>query len=255
MKKTHIDLRDTTILLTGASDGIGKGLAHYLLQMGAKVAVHYNTNKMSANTLVEEYPDTAKTFQADLAQEEAVFELFKRVVGHFGKIDAIILNAGVFLKHSSKADTEAWFSIWKKTMAINLDAVGLLTKLGLDHFIEMGAGRFIYIGSRAVFRGETEEYLAYAASKGGLTSLARSVARSFGKQNIKAFIVSPGFTRTRMAESFIETYGEERVLDEIALNELTTPQDLAPLVALMCSGGMDHATGATIDVNAGSHIR
>lgn len=68
-------------------------------------------------------------------------------------------------------------------------------------------------------------------------------------------MVSPGFTRTQMAESFIETYGEERVLNEIALNELTKPEDLAPLIALMCSGGMDHATGATIDVNAGSHIR
>ena len=58
-----------------------------------------------------------------------------------------------------------------------------------------------------------------------------------------------------MAEQFIETYGEERVLNEISLNELTKPEDLAPLVAMLCSGLMDHATGATIDVNAGSHIR
>ena len=140
-------------------------------------------------------------------------------------------------------------------MDINLNAVGLLTKLGIDHYKEQEGGRFIYIGSRAVFRGETEEYLAYAASKGGITSLARSVARSFGKQNIKSFVVSPGFTRTQMANQFIAEYGEERVLNEIALNELTTPQDLAPLIGLMCSGLMDHATGATIDVNAGSHIR
>ncbi len=143
----------------------------------------------------------------------------------------------------------------QKTIDINLNAVGLLTKLGLDHFLKIGEGRFIYIGSRAVFRGETEEYLAYASSKGGLVSLARSVARSFGKNDIKAFIVSPGFTRTQMAESFIATYGEEKVLNEIALNTLTTPQDLAPMIGLMCSGMMDHATGATIDVNAGSHIR
>ena len=143
----------------------------------------------------------------------------------------------------------------KSTLAINLDSVGMLTKLGIDQFRKQNGGRFIYIGSRAVFRGETEEYLAYAASKGGLTSLARSVARSFGKENIKSFVIAPGFTRTQMAESFIETYGEERVLNEIALNELTKPSDLAPLVALMCSGQMDHATGATIDVNAGSHIR
>lgn len=252
---TKIALAHTTILLTGASDGIGKGLAHYLLKMGAKVAVHYNSNKASAEALVAEYPETSMAFQADLSDTEAVCTLFAAVADHLGTIDAVILNAGVFLKHSSEGSTEDWFTIWKKTLSINLDAVGLLTKLGLDHFRERGGGRFIYIGSRAVFRGETEEYLAYAASKGGLTSLARSVARSFGKQNIKSFIVSPGFTRTQMAEQFIATHGEERVLNEIALNELTRPEDLAPLVALMCSGGMDHATGATIDVNAGSHIR
>ena len=140
-------------------------------------------------------------------------------------------------------------------MAINLEAVGLLTKLGVGQFRTQNGGRFVYIGSRAVFRGETEEYLAYAASKGGLTSLARSVARSFGKENIKSFIVSPGFTKTQMADQFIASYGKERILSEIALNELTQPTDLAPLIGLMCSGLMDHATGATIDVNAGSHIR
>ncbi len=252
---TKIDLTDTTILLTGASDGIGKGLAEYLLEMGAKLAVHYNSNRASAERLVAKYPNTAVAFQADLSEEDQVISLFERAVAHFKKMDTLILNAGVFLPHSASLATQDWLSVWKKTMSINLDAVGLLTKLGLDHFLKRGEGRFVYMGSRAAFRGETEEFLAYAASKGGLTSLARSVARSFGKQNIKSFVVSPGFTRTQMAERFIEMHGEERVLNEIALNELTKPKDLAPLVALMCSGAMDHATGATIDVNAGSHIR
>lgn len=252
---TQIDLTDKTILLTGASDGIGRGVADYIMQMGAKVAVHYNRNQEAAETLVAKHKNGSKVFQADLSNENEVFSLFERVEDHFGEIDVVILNAGVFLPHSTNLDTQDWLAIWKRTIAINLNAVGLLTKLGLDHFLKLGEGRFIYIGSRAVFRGETEEYLAYAASKGGLTSLARSVARSFGKQNIKSFIVSPGFTRTQMAESFITKHGEERVLKEIALNELTKPEDLAPLIALMCSGGMDHATGATIDINAGSHIR
>ncbi len=253
---THIDLSDKTILLTGASIGIGKGVADYLMKMGARVAVHYNTNKASAESLVSNYKKTdSKSFKADLSNEEEVYALFRDVKKEFGKIDVIILNAGVFLPHSTKETTKDWLAVWKKTMDINLNSVGLLTKLGLDHFKENNMGTFIYIGSRAVFRGETEEYLAYAASKGGIVSLARSIARSFGKHNIKSFIVSPGFTRTQMAEDFIAKYGEEKVLNEIALNELTTPEDLAPLIGLMCSGLMDHATGATIDINAGSHIR
>jgi len=253
---TNIDLSNKKILLTGASDGIGREVADYLMKMGARVAVHYNTNKDSAESLVLKYKKTnSKAFKADLSKEDEVFKLFNKVKEQFENINTIILNAGVFIPHSTNENTEVWLSVWKKTIEINLNAIGLLTKLGIDHFKEIGGGTFVYIGSRAVFRGETEEYLAYAASKGGIVSLARSVARSFGKQNVKSFILSPGFTRTKMAENFIAKYGEKKVLNEIALNELTTPQDLAPLIGLMCSGLMDHATGATIDVNAGSHIR
>lgn len=252
---TTIDLRGSTILVTGASDGIGKAIASYLMQMGAKVAVHYNSNKSAAGALVAENPNGSKVFQADFSKEPEVSQLFRAVESEYKKIDTIILNAGVFTKHSTALTTKDWFEVWKNTMDVNLNAVGLLTKLGIDHFKVIGEGRFVYIGSRAAFRGETEEYLAYAASKGGLTSLARSVARSFGKQNIKSFVVAPGFTRTKMAEQFIETYGEQRILEELALNELTKPKDLTPLIGLLCSGLMDHATGATIDINAGSHIR
>ena len=252
----QLDLSGKKILVTGASNGIGNGVAHFLMKMGAQVAVHYHTNKEAAETLVSNFKSTnSKTFKANLENEEEVFQLIENVTNSFGSIDVIILNAGVFLPHSTKENTDDWLSVWKRTIDINLNSVGLLTKLGIDHFRTQGKGTFVYIGSRAVFRGETEEYLAYAASKGGLTSLARSVARSFGKENIKSFIVSPGFTRTQMAESFIEKYGEERVLNEISLNELTKPEDIAPLIGLMCSGLMDHATGATIDINAGSHIR
>ncbi len=252
----HIDLKDKTIMITGASDGIGKSVAEFLMKMGARVAVHYNSNKISAEALVSKYPDTdSQSFKADLSKESQVYKLFDDVINSFGKLDVIILNAAVFLEHTIAQSTDDWFAVWKNTIDVNLNAVGLLTKLGIDHFLKNKEGRFIYIGSRAVFRGETEEYLAYAASKGGVVSLARSIARSFGKQNIKSFIVSPGFTRTQMAERFIKNHGEQKILDEIALNTLTTPNDITPVIALMCGGLMDHATGATIDINAASHIR
>lgn len=253
---THIDLSGLKILLTGASQGIGKVTAAYLMKMGAQVAVHYNSSRESAENLVTEYKATnSKIFKADLDKELEVTTLFKTVKKEFGAIDVVILNAGVAISHSINENPHDWYKVWKKTININLNSVGLLTKLGIDHFKEQKGGRLIYIGSRAAFRGETEDYLAYAASKGGLTSLARSVARSFGKENIKSFVIAPGFTKTQMADAFIEKYGEERILSEISLNELTKPSDIAPLIALMSSGLMDHATGATIDVNAGSHIR
>jgi NAD(P)-dependent dehydrogenase (short-subunit alcohol dehydrogenase family) len=250
-----MDLNRQHILVTGASKGIGYAIADYLLQEGAHVAVHYYTGKEAADSLVATYgTKRAIAIRADLEQPEEVASLFKNALEFLGHIHSVVLNAGVFLPHTTNQSTFDWFATWKRTLAINLDSVGLLTKLGLDHFKEVGGGRFIYIGSRAAFRGETEEYLGYAASKGGLTSLARSVARSFGKQNIKALVIAPGFTKTAMAEEFIKVHGEARVLNELSLNELTTVQDIAPLVGFMCTGAMDHATGTTIDINAGSYI-
>jgi len=251
-----LKLKGLRVLVTGASQGIGMAIAEFLCDNDAQVAVHYNTGDEAAKALCLKYSHThSQPFQADLSDTQAVTAMFDAVVRDFGQIDVTVLNAGVFIPHSTEETTTEWFETWRRTMSINLDAVGLLTKLGIDHYKEIGLGRFIYIGSRAVFRGETEEYLAYAASKGGLTSLARSVARSFGKNNIMSFVVAPGFTRTAMAEQFIEDHGEDRVLDEIVLNKLTLPQDIAPMVGMLCSGLMDHATGATIDMNAGSHIR
>lgn len=249
-----INLEGQNILVTGASKGIGKSIAIHLLNVNARVGVHFNKSAKEADKIKLDYP-LSEIFQADLSSSEEVQLLFKNTINQFGKLDTIILNAGVFLPQPTADSTENWLATWRKTMVINLESVGLITKLGIEHFKSTGGGRFIYIGSRAAFRGETEEYLAYAASKGGLTSLARTVARSFGKYNIKSFVIAPGFTRTEMAEEAISKLGEERILNEMALKEITRPEDIAPMVVLMCSGQMDHATGSTIDFNAGSYIR
>ncbi|MFK2820339.1 SDR family oxidoreductase [Flavobacteriaceae sp. LMIT009] len=250
------NLKNQNILVTGASKGIGKAIASHLIENGANVALHYNTDKFGAKSVInDQLQSGSKLFQANLEESQQVASLFENVIKEYKTIDTIVLNAGIYKEHPLEQSLDDWFNTWKITMKINLDSIGILTKLAINHFRNDGGGRLIYIGSRAAFRGETEEYLAYAASKGGVTSLARSVARSFGKDNIKAFVIAPGFTKTQMADSFIEKYGEERVLNELSLNELTEPSHIAPLVGLMCSGQMDHATGSTIDINAGSHIR
>jgi NAD(P)-dependent dehydrogenase (short-subunit alcohol dehydrogenase family) len=250
------ELKNQSILVTGASDGIGREIARLLLDNGARVALHYNRNKAGAMELLEEFDSNgSRVFQADLGDLGNCLKLWEDVLQAFGHLDSVVLNAGVYLEHAIEEEDQKWIDTWRRTLAINLDAAGYLTKKALEHFKLTGGGRLIFIASRAVFRGETEEYLGYAASKGGMVSLARSVARSFGKYNIKSFIIAPGFVRTAMANQFIQTYGEQRVCDELALSKLTEPKDVSPLVALMCSGLMDHATGTTVDINAGSHIR
>jgi NAD(P)-dependent dehydrogenase (short-subunit alcohol dehydrogenase family) len=250
-----MDLKGQNILVTGASQGIGRAIARELMAKGARVVVHYNSHRQAALDLIAEYPQTESiALQAAMDQPGEVAKLFEESVGQLGRLHTLIVNAGIFPPHKVSGDTDAWWEVWKRTLAVNLDAAGLLTKLGITHFRETGGGRFIYIGSRAAFRGETEDFLAYAASKGGLTSLARSVARSFGKDRITSFTIAPGFTRTAMAEPFIAAYGEETLLNEISLPELTLPEDISPLAAFICSGGMDHATGTVIDVNAGSYM-
>ena len=249
-----MSLKDQNILVTGASQGIGEAIAAKLLQGGARVAVHYNSSRRGAEALLDAHGrHKGVALRANLENPEEVQTLFDQCVEALGHLDALVLNAGVFLPHPVSAPLDQWWGSWKKVLAINLDAPGLLTRLALEHFQARGGGRLLYIGSRAAFRGETEDNLGYAASKGGLTSLARTVARSYGKYGIKAFTIAPGFTRTAMAETAIAEMGQA-LLDETALKQLTTPDDIAPLAAFICGGQMDHATGTVIDMNAGSYM-
>jgi 3-oxoacyl-[acyl-carrier protein] reductase len=250
----EISLKGKVILVTGASRGIGRALAIGLSDTGATVAAHYNINDREAESLLKAMNDQCRIFKANLSIAEDTLNLFKQVKTKMSKIDVLINNAGVALSSEMMGEDEQWIADWDFTMAVNLRATGLLCKKAVEHFVENGEGRIINISSRAAFRGDTADYVAYAASKGGVVALTRSIARAYGKQNIKAFNIAPGFVRTDMAQDFMDQYGEDYALNDIALNELTRPEDLAPLVVLMASGKMDHATGCTIDVNAGSYV-
>ena len=250
----NINLSGTHILITGASRGIGQAIARQLGRSGATLAVHYHRNRDSARELAEEIGLQSEVFQANLADSGECAGLFERVVDHFGKIDVLVNNAGIAIQSPLEKESEAWMEDWESTLRVNLSATALLCKLSIAHFIQRGGGRIINIASRAAFRGDTIDYLAYAASKGGIVSLTRSIARGFGKHNIKAFIIAPGFVRTDMAQEFIDFYGEEKTISDLALNRLTEPEDVAPMVVFLASGLADHATGGTFDINAGSYV-
>ena len=207
----------------------------------------------AAETLLNEIDGQGTVLQADLYNADEVTKLFERATKAEG-LRAIVNNAGVAISSDPDKPIEAFVDDWDRTMEINLRATGQLCNLAIKHFKRQGGGRILNITSRAAFRGDTKDYLAYAASKAGVVALTRSIARAYGKENIVAFNIAPGFTKTDMAQDFIDQYGEDIVLNDIALNTLTKPEDIAPMAAFLLSGLADHSTGGTFDINAGSYV-
>ena len=250
----NINLQGQVILLTGASRGIGLAMAESLGEAGATLALHYRSRENEAKALAKRLGNHSQAFQADLGKPEAASHLLREVLGHFHRIDTLVNNAGIAIPESETLDSQGHLAIWQQTLQVNLIAAAQLCHGLVPVFKKNGGGRFIHIASRAAFRGDTPEYLAYAASKGGMVALSRSLARAHGKQGIKSFLVAPGFVKTDMAQQFIDEYGEEYVRNDLALNELTHPIHIAPSIVFMASGLMDHATGCTLDLNAGSYV-
>jgi len=247
-----IDLKEFNILVTGASRGIGEAISKGLGESGARIAIHYNNNEELAQAVAKSVGNGSKIFKANLGDPAECKILFNRVLEEFGHIDVIVNNAGTAI--SSPITSDNWVTDWDNTLNINLRAVGILCNLAIQHFQTRKCGRIINIASRSAFRGEMPEYLAYAASKGGVVSLSKSIAKDFGKDGITCFVLAPGWVKTDMAQDSIDEHGEDFILKDLALKRLTEPKDIAPIVVLLASGLADHATGTTIDINAASYV-
>lgn len=250
----EINLQGKNILVTGASRGIGAAIATQLGQSGARVAVHYGHNQQSADEVAQAAGNGSMAFRANLNDDDECQQLFAKVAEQFGQIDVLINNAGIAIQSPMNQDDDQWVKNWNQTMQVNLTATAILSRLAIKHFAKHGGGRLIHVASRAAFRGDTADYMGYAASKAGMVALSRSIARAYGKQGITSFVIAPGFTATDMAQDFIDEYGMDYALQGVALNRLTKPDDIAPTIVLLASGLADHATGCTIDINAGSYV-
>ncbi len=252
----NISLKQRVILVTGGGGGIGAALCKRLAASGGRVALHCHRSFESARQLAETVDGEVEVFVQDLSQSHEVRALYSEVLKKMGGIDVLINNAAVSLPNPlTQIDDTDWLNKWTATMDLNVKAPAMLSRLVLQHFLQKKRGHVINVTSRAAHRGDTALYFDYAVSKSALQSMAKTIARNYGKQGIVAFNLAPGFVQTQMAQEFIETYGIDHVLSDLALDTLTQPEDVAALVLLMCSGMMDHATGATFDMNAGSYIR
>ena len=247
------------VLLTGSSKGIGYKIAKDLLAEGHELALHYNKNESPLEDLLKDDKTGSFSIKADLSEQEEIKKMVENTIDKLSFPDCIINNAGIAESADVSLDINNWSKMFDKTIDVNLKAPSLIFKEFLKYKREKKINsrlRIINIASRAAFRGEQQDYISYACSKGGIISLTKTMSRSFGEtDNIVAISVAPGFVRTEMAQSFIDKHGEDVVKQGITLDRLTEPKDISPIVSLIVSGKMDHSTGSTIDVNGGSFLR
>ncbi|MEX0638904.1 MAG: SDR family oxidoreductase [Balneolaceae bacterium] len=244
-------MNNKTVFITGATKGIGYTTAKRLLENNYTVYGTWNRTSVP--------DDLAKhlnfhALQADLSDPDSLSSIPSFFQKHHFP-DILINNAGIFDSASCQVKESFWNEKWERTIMINLTAPVRLTRWFVLDWLEKGRdGMVINISSRAAYRGETVEYPAYAASKGGMLSFTKTIARSYGKQGITAYNIAPGFVDTDMAREAIEKKGEESVKDGLALNELATPEDVASVISFIASGQAKQMTGTTFHINGGSWL-
>ncbi|WP_026622142.1 3-oxoacyl-[acyl-carrier protein] reductase [Ensifer sp. WSM1721] len=248
-------LTGQTVLVTGASGGIGASIVERLAAEGARPLIHYGRDKDGAEALLARISGRGVILQADLSSAEGPFELWRKADEAAGRIHGLINNAGIRTEISIDADPEAWKAAWQKEFQVNFFAGADLCKEALRHFRTHGGGRIVNMASRAGQRGYAADAMPYGATKAALVNLTKSIARSFGRDGVVAVAVAPGWVRTDMAEAFIAKHGKEAAVADIPIGEMAEPAEVAELVAFLLRPSQASLNGATLDVNGGSYIR
>jgi len=248
------ELSGKVALVTGASRGLGRGIALVLGECGADVVVNYHNAKSQAEEVasaIKAFGRRASMVQADVSRAEEVQRLFDQVHSQFGRLDILVNNAG-----STKAQDifETDESDWDFILATNLKSCFLCSKAAMTVMRAQKSGRIINISSVVGHRGALYGHIHYAATKSGMLGMTKTLARTGASLGINVNTVAPGCIDTELLH---QTHGEETVkeLDESIPLGLGTTRDVGMAVAFLCGEGGRYITGATIDVNGGMYLR
>ena len=235
----------TNILLTGSSRGIGAAAKAALETRGARVI-----GQATRSNSVEPVP-------ADFADPGAPHALWDAALARAGgTIDVLVNNAGQFVASPLASSDIEWLDAWEDTMRINLTAAAQLSRFAVRHWLERGvAGRIVHVASRAGHRGDSPEHWHYAASKGGMLAMHKTIARQYAKDGILSFAITPGFTDTAMAGDYLASRGGPGLLADIPLGRVASPEEIARLVEFCALDAPPSLTGATLDANGASYVR
>lgn len=248
-------LQGRTVLVTGASGGIGAAIVERLAAEGARPIIHYGRDEAGARSLLARIGGNGLAVQADLSAPDGPFALWRTALEAAGRIHGLVNNAGIRTEISVEASPEDWKAAWQKEFQVNFFAAADLCKEAVRHFKAEGGGRIVNMASRAGQRGYAADAMPYGATKAALVNLTKSIARSFGADGVTAVAIAPGWVRTDMAEAFIAAHGKQAAVADIPVGEMATPAEVAELVAFALRPTQVSLNGATLDVNGGSHIR
>lgn len=235
----------TCILLTGSSRGIGAAANAALTARGARVIGQARNG------------DGGDTLAADFCQPGAAQALWEAALERSGgAIDVLVNNAGLFDANPLDASDIAWLDAWEDTMRVNLTSAAQLSRFAVRHWQDRGVpGRIVHVASRAGHRGDSPDHWHYAASKGGMLALHKTIARQYAAEGILSFAITPGFTDTAMAGDYLASRGGAGLLADIPLGRVATPEEIASLIVFCALDAPPSLTGATLDANGASYVR
>ena len=245
-----ISLRGKRALVTGGSRGIGAATALLLAECGADVGLGYRSRQSEAGEIVQQLAGRGvKAFAhaADLSTLGGTTSLFERAEREFGGLDIFIGNAGIWPPQDVPL-AEMTDEHWRRTMNENVDAMFYTTRAAA-RMLEPG-GRIVLVSSTAGQRGEAN-HADYAASKGAMISLVKSVAVELCKRDITVNSVAPGWVDTEMVADAMNA-AREQISAAIPVGRVATPKDIAGPIVFLCSEHARHITGEILNVNGGS---
>jgi NAD(P)-dependent dehydrogenase (short-subunit alcohol dehydrogenase family) len=245
-----------SVLVTGASRGIGAAIAYAFAQHGDRVAVHYGGSDVAAEAVLASLPGEGHVLaQADLRDPESIRTMVDDAAAHLGGIDILVNNAGVFHAHPIESvDYAQWQQAWAETIGVNLVGAANVTWCSLQHMPRHGNSRIVNVGSRGAFRGEPKNP-SYGASKAGIAAFGQSIAKALGPLGIAVTTIAPGFVDTDMAAESLAGPGGDEIRAQSPFNRVPTADEVAKAVLFLASPEAEWASGSVLDFNGASYFR